>query len=258
MNTIITLISDWRTRDPYLAMFKGEILSSLQDACIIDITHTVDMFNVAQTAFLSRNSYKKFPEGTFHLMLTNVSENDTFDPVIVEYDRHFFVGNDNGVFRLMFDRHLPLSGKKYAAEGPAGAWTKMIALVKAAAAQELDHITQPYDTFVEQLPHLPMYDENQRRIEGEIVYIDAFCNAITNIPVAMFKEAVKECPFEAYINAKKMWKCQKYHETYIPEKDDEFYLAGNALGYVEVAVFQGNIAVLMDLKVGDQITIECK
>ena len=258
MKTIITLISDWRTRDPFLAMFKGEILSSIQEACIIDITHTVDMFNVAQTAFLSRNSYKKFPDGTFHLMLTNVSENDTFDPVIVEHDRHFFVGNDNGIFRLMFDRQIPLTGKKYAVGGPSGALTKMIALVKASAAQEIDRITQPYGTFVEQLPHLPMYNKDKRSIEGEIVYIDAFCNAITNIPTALFMETVKEGPFEAYVNAKKRWKCQKYHDTYIPEKDDEFYLAGNALGYVEITVFQGNIAVLMDLKVGDQITIECK
>ncbi len=258
MKTIITLISDWRTRDPFLAMFKGEILSSIQDACIVDITHTVDMFNIAQTAFLSGNSYKKFPEGTFHLLLTNVSENDTFDPVIVERDRHFFVGNDNGIFRLMFDRTSALSGRQYAAGGQAGALTKMVALVKATAAQEIDRITRPYETFVEQLPHLPIYDDNNRIIEGEIVYIDAFCNAITNIPTAMFKKAVKEGQFEAYINAKKRWKCQKYHDTYVPEKDDEFYLAGNALGYVEVAVFQGNIAVLMDLKVGDQITIECK
>ncbi len=258
MKTIITLISDWRTRDPFLAMFKGEILSSIPDANIIDITHTVDMFNIAQTAFLLRNSFKKFPEGTFHLMLTNVSENDTFDPVIVEHDRHFFVGNDNGIFRLVFDRQIPLSGKKYAKGGQSGALTKMIALVKASAAQEIDNITQTYETFVEQLTHLPICNEDKRSIEGEVVYIDAFCNAITNIPMSMFKRTVKGSPFEAYINAKKRWKCQKYHDTYIPEKDDEFYLAGNAFGYVEITVFQGNIAVLMDLKVGDQITIECK
>ena len=63
MRPIVTLISDWRTRDPYVAMFKGKLLSAVPDAEIMDISHVVDLFNVSQTAFLTLQSYRNFPRG---------------------------------------------------------------------------------------------------------------------------------------------------------------------------------------------------
>ena len=46
MRPIITLISDWRLRDPYVAMFKGALLSESPEANLLDITHYVDVFNL--------------------------------------------------------------------------------------------------------------------------------------------------------------------------------------------------------------------
>ena len=58
----ITLISDWKLRDPYVAMFKGQLLKAVPDANIIDITHAIDSFSIEQTAFILKNSYSSFPE----------------------------------------------------------------------------------------------------------------------------------------------------------------------------------------------------
>ena len=57
MNQIITLLSDWRLRDPYVAMLKGELWKAQPDAQILDITHYVDKFNLPQTALLMKTSY---------------------------------------------------------------------------------------------------------------------------------------------------------------------------------------------------------
>ena len=51
MNQIITLLSDWRLRDPYVAMLKGELLKTLPDAQIVDITHYVDKFDLIHPGF---------------------------------------------------------------------------------------------------------------------------------------------------------------------------------------------------------------
>ena len=91
MNQIITLLSDWRLRDPYVAILKGRILQALPDAQIIDITHYVDKFNIIQTALLMQTGYSSFPEGSIHLMMTNMSLYSTFSPVLLFHDGHYFI-----------------------------------------------------------------------------------------------------------------------------------------------------------------------
>lgn len=253
MRPIVTLISDWRTRDPYVAMFKGKLLSAVPDAEIMDISHVVDLFNVNQTAFLTLQSYNKFPKGSIHIMLTNASATSSFAPVVVEYDGHFFIGEDNGIFCIMFNLHFPITGHQYSGNTPR-ALDRIVELAQAVVDNKLESVTKEYTSFKRLFSALPIHFNNDKTIEGEIVYIDAYFNAITNIPVSMFKEAVGNGTFQATIQSKKEWKCQIYHESYTPE--EEFYFTGNALGCLEIAMYQGNVAILADFKVGDKITIK--
>ena len=185
-------------------------------------------------------------------MLTNATATSTFAPVVVEYDQHFFIGEDNGIFCLMFNRHFPIAARQYSGSTPC-ALDRIIELAQAVANGKLDAITVEYANFKRMFSALPIHFANDRRIEGDIVYIDAYFNAITNIPVNMFKEAVGKGTFQATIQSKKEWKCQIYHESYSPE--EEFYLTGNALGCLEIAMYQGDVAILADFKVGDKIII---
>ena len=252
MRPIVTLISDWRIRDPYVAMFKGKLLSAVPDAEIIDISHVVDLFNINQTAFLTLQSYRNFPEGSIHILLTNASATSTFAPVVVEYDGHFFIGEDNGIFCIMFNRQFPITGHQYSGKTPY-ALDRIIELTQAVVDNKYESVTDEYTNFKRMFAALPIHFETDRKIEGEIVYIDAYFNAITNIPVSMFKGAVQGGSFQATIQSKKEWKCQIYHDSY--SQEEEFYFTGNALGCLEIAMYQGNVAILADFRVGDKITI---
>lgn len=86
----ITLISDWKLRDPYVAMFKGKIVSTIQDAQIFDITHAIPLYEIEQTAFILQNSYQSFPERSLHVILTGTSFSDTNEPIIASVGNHFF------------------------------------------------------------------------------------------------------------------------------------------------------------------------
>ena len=66
MQPIITLTSDWRLRDPYIAIFKGLLQNHLPQANIIDITHHLDFNNLNQTAFLLLQSYPHLPAPAPH------------------------------------------------------------------------------------------------------------------------------------------------------------------------------------------------
>ncbi|MCR4858589.1 MAG: SAM-dependent chlorinase/fluorinase [Bacteroidales bacterium] len=250
---IITLISDWRLRDPYVAMLKGRLLTTHPDANIIDISHHIDFFNVAQSAFIMKNSYQNFPEGSIHLMLTNTAHTATAPAVLLEHDGHYFIGQDNGVFFLMFGMKGPLQGRRLftvhdtTVEG-------MFHLVQAIHDGNLHEVTEEYHDFERTLGAEPIHIAPQRSIEGEIVYIDAAFNAITNIPTAMFKEAVHGGTFKMTVHSKTEWKIEKFFEHY--SKTEGMFLTNNALHHIQISMYQGEVSLLASLSVGDKVEIE--
>lgn len=254
MKPTITLISDWRNRDPYLAIFKGQILDTLSDAHILDVTHYIDMFSISQTALLMKQSYPYFPESSIHLLLTNASFTSTFKPVVVKHNNHYFIGEDNGIFRLMFGNNAELSGWQSTADmNSTNSLRVMIDLIKAIQDDNLSATTTSYSNFKPSLAPEAYHSAFQRQIQGKVIYFDAFCNVVTNIPTAMFKEAVKDNPFTATIKSEAQWTIQQYHENHIPDKS--MYLTNNALGLIEAAMYQGKLAILATISIGDEIII---
>lgn len=253
MRPTITLISDWRLRDPYVSFLKAEILRLLPEAAILDISHHVDMYDIGQTAFLMKQSYDRFPEGSIHLILTNTTFSSTYHPVMLSFKGHYFIGEDNGIFTMMFKNSgESLAGRQYVEEGKS-AIEKMLKMMEALTEGSLEQKTVPYDQFALKLMEQAYHNQNQRMIEGKIMYVDAFFNAITNIPVKMFLEAVGDHPFKAVVKSSNDWQTDIYAGTY--RDCQSIMLTNNPLGCLEIAYYQGKVAVLADINEGSTITI---
>lgn len=253
MQPIITLTSDWRLRDPYIAIFKGLLQNHLPQANIIDITHHLDFNNLNQTAFLLLQSYPHFPQGSIHLILTNVSASSQFNPVVFEYDGHYFIGEDNGIFCLMFGQKTALKGRIFQNDNNLNALEKILSSTQDVAAGDYFTHTEEYTDFSSKFMPEAINFINDHKIEGEIVYIDAYCNALTNIPTEMFLEATKGENFQGIIMSKTDWPINEYHEQYV--ESNKFYFTNNMLNCLEITYYQGKIAILADLKVGDKVEI---
>lgn len=65
---IITLTSDYGTLDYRVAAIKGSIYNELATINIVDITHQIQAYNLQQTAYIIRSSYKYYPKGTIHII----------------------------------------------------------------------------------------------------------------------------------------------------------------------------------------------
>ena len=254
MNHIVTLISDWRLRDPYVSMLKGRLLQSQPDAQILDITHYVDKFNLLQTGLLMKTCYSSFPDGSVHLLLTNMSLNSTFAPVVLPHNGHYFIGEDNGVFHLMFGQETVLKGFQLS-DCKENTLTQLIRLLELINSGRLSEETTEYLNFKRMFVELPDYSAGDQQIEGHIVYIDAFNNAVTDIPMAMFEKAVGNRSFTATIESKGTWTITKHFHHY-PVSEEEMVLCDNALGFIEVSMYQSDVAILSDLEPGDKIIIK--
>ena len=90
-------------KDHYLAAVKGSIHKLIPDAEIVDISHNIPSFDLNQTSFIIRNSYKYFPEGSIHIIGVKSDASISTPHTAVLYDGHYFIGADNGVFSLIFD-----------------------------------------------------------------------------------------------------------------------------------------------------------
>jgi hypothetical protein len=254
MNQIITLLSDWRLRDPYVAMLKGELLKALPESQILDITHYIDKFNLPQTVLLMKTSYRSFPEGSIHLILTNMSLNSTFPPVALFHNGHWFIGEDNGVFHLMFGQETALKGFQLP-DSKLNTLNQILELIRLINSGKIEKKAAEYLKFKQKFAEEYEHSAENQQIEGSIIYIDAFFNAITDIPAELFEKVVGKRPFTATIYSKGIWTVTEFAEDY-HTLEDEMFLCNNALGLIEIAGNQLDVAVLADLEPGNKIIIK--
>jgi len=252
---MITLISDWKLRDPYIGIFKGQLLKLLPNMQIVDITHSLEMFNLSQTAFIAKNSYSFFPEKTIHIILSGLSFSYETKPVLLVYNGHFFIGEDTGVFSMMFGTEN-IEAYQYNGNISLSATEKLAVMALMAFRNDYSKQTIVYPALKFQLSNLsePDYNEERKIISGKIAYIDSYCNAVTNIPISMF-EAVGKKQFEATVssNARPLIISDCY--PHYNQQESKVFFVYNQLGFLEIVLYEGNIATLADIKVGNDVEI---
>ncbi len=99
---IVTLTTDWGTRDFFAGMVKGRLYSLIPDVQVVDITHDIESYNRAQAAFVISNACMEFPEGTIHIIDVDSHESKEHPYMVVEYQKQYFICADNGIAGVVF------------------------------------------------------------------------------------------------------------------------------------------------------------
>jgi len=192
---MITLTSDFGT--PYPAVMKGVILSQA-DARLVDIGHDFPRQDVRAAAFWLAQTLVAFPPAV-HLVVVDPGVGTDRDALVVRAGDHVLVGPDNGVL-LPPARALTSGGDgdDYGADIDAyeletddpesstfhgrDVFAPGAAAVHEAGIDrlpELDGVT-PADDVVDL--RLPRAEVDADGADGEVVVVDGFGNAITNVP----------------------------------------------------------------------------
>src|SRR3990172_12239023 len=104
---IITLTTDFGTKDPFVGTMKGVILSICPDAILIDITHQIEPYHILEAALTLKASHHFFPVGTVHLAVIDPGVGGPRRPILAETAKYCFVAADNGVLSLVYqDKEL--------------------------------------------------------------------------------------------------------------------------------------------------------
>jgi len=101
---IVTLLTDFGTADYYVGAMKGAVLSVNPSARILDLTHEVPAHDVEAGAFTLAAASETFPAGTVHVAVVDPGVGSARRALVVEGGGQLFVGPDNGLFGLVYER----------------------------------------------------------------------------------------------------------------------------------------------------------
>lgn len=270
--SIITLTTDYGLKDHFVGALKGKLLTEFREATIIDISHDIDAFNVAEAAYIIGASYSSFPKGTVHLIGVDIELNNENQHIAMQWNDHYFICADNGILSMLTQKIVPqkLVAITIHDRLPNDA-TDMDVFVKVschlAKGGLLNVIGKEIKSIKEVTELQAVVNENQ--IKGYVTYIDHFGNVVTNISKKMFLETGKSRPYELKFKRQIIKTIlPKYSDIGISEKYPLKYYEGqklaifNEAGFLEIAIFRsnpdtvGSATSLLGLIYRDVVTIE--
>ncbi len=269
---IVTLTTDLGLKDHYVASLKGQLLSKNSNIHIVDVSHNVEPFNIAQASYYINNVVKDFPEGTVHFIgvdcipVINInSPKLNFYPIIMKLKGHYFVGLDNGFFSLLPNFHeaeeivqIHDFSTTFALRYP----TKYIyvpAILDILEGKALSSLGDRLETVRRAFVTQATTDTNL--IKGSVIHVDHYGNVVVNISEGLFKKIGKGEAFTIYFRQSKYFIeriVDNYNEVPIGEKLALFNTNGN----LEIAINKGvkgsggGASTLLGLKTNDIVRVE--
>lgn len=253
--SIVTITSDWNSDDYYSAAVKGKILSRCPDTTLVNITNQVPPFGIAQAAFQLRHAYRHFPAGSVHLIAVNSETKEKQAAIALKANEHYFIGNDNGIFGLILDED---PDEVVQIDCPADDTFPELSVFAEAVCDlltsgKLGSLGKHYKLVNKRVPMLPTIDESV--INGSVVYIDSYKNALTNINRELFDQIGKGRPFEIFIQSNH-YRINRLNERYSESSLGEMVALFNSIGLLEIAINGGNAAELLNLSINSPIRIK--
>lgn len=250
---VITLTTDFGDSDWFVGVVKGVILARAPQAHLVDITHRVPRGDVTAAAFILRNAVPWFPANSIHVAVVDPGVGSARAPLAIRWGEGFLVGPDNGLFGPLLeqkpgwlarriahpDARLPeLSATFHGRDifAPAAAWL--------AQGGDFDQIGP--QVAAPETVQLPRAQPEPDGFHGQVVYVDGFGNAITNLPnQALGPEAAGRWEVRLPDGT-----CVKLGPCYAAVPPGYPVAVPGSTGYVELAVNGGSAAQALGLKPG--------
>ncbi len=256
MPRIVTITSDFGWKDYYLAIMKGAILTQVPEVNLVDITHEIENYDIVHAAFVVQNTWKSFPAGTIHIISVNDFGNPSQTFLAIKQSEHYFLGPDNGIFSLVFPE---APAETFQLPFPRTAVSPFP--LKEVYANAVAHIHQnlpfhdigsPLTNIVKRLSFQPVITPS--RIQGTVIHIDNYENAIVNIRKDLFERVGHGRSFS--ILFKRHDPIRQLNERYQDVPIGEVLSFFNSAGYLEIAINMGKASSLLDLKLEDSVQID--
>ena len=237
---------------------KGVILGIAPRATVVDITHAVPPGDVRAAAFVLASSWQWFPPNTIHVAVVDPGVGSKRKAIAVRSGATTFLAPDNGLLSLA------LSGRKVSGirslenprcfPGPISrtfhgrdVFAPCAAhLCRGASFSKLGPALQDYRRL-----DWPEPRRGRSGISGEIIYMDHFGNAITNIYAGLLRKQPSQSA-RVVLNRKASFPLREFYQSV---QIGKLVAVLGSTGFLELAINGGNAASKFGIRIGQKIRL---
>jgi S-adenosylmethionine hydrolase len=237
---------------------KGVILSIHPRARIVDITHHIGAYQIAEAGFVIAQAYPFFPKNTVHLIVVDPGVGTSRRPILAQAAGQFFVAPDNGVLSMTYSREKhkvrAVTNERYFLKPVSQTFHGRDVFSPVAA--HLARGTPParFGKLIQDYLRLEFEKpvrSGKRLWTGSVLKIDNFGNLITNFRLADFPQ-LAERPFEMAIGLEKV---ERLTHNYAESPPGELFVIEGSSGYLEVSLSQASAARRLGCGVGAPVEL---
>jgi len=259
---VLTLLSDYGLKGPFVAEIKGLILKINPKVTIVDITHDLGNHEILECALNLARSAPFFPDETVHIVFTNPDISVDSQPIIIQTENAWLVGFDNGILAPAAERlgvkevyRIEVNSKLLPhRESDTFLGRDVLAPVGALLATGIS--PSKIGKRISGFHHISDFNPkiNNNRIESKVIHIDNFGNLVTNVTSDDLKKMSINEEHTFILNVDNQEIKIPFVRNYSCVEKDRllFCLCG---GYLELAVYLGSAQKTTGLKVGDKFNI---
>ncbi len=242
----IALLTDFGTRDYFVAAMKGAVLSIDPKALIVDITHDIAPQAVLEAAFTLNACYRDFPLGTIFTVVVDPGVGSERRAIAAESDGYYFAGPDNGVLSFVLGpnaRVFGLENAEFFAKKVSATFHGRDIFAPAAAHMSLGFDPSAFGPRVKDPilleQRIPKHDDTEV-LTGCVLHIDRFGNIITN-----FKRSDMPESGHLEVNGTRIANFRRY---FADGPAGELFLIEGSAGLVEIASYGASAAEITGAK----------
>jgi hypothetical protein len=262
---IITLLTDFGEQDYFVGAMKGALLQTSPNVEIIDIAHNIPAHDIFQAAFMLKNYYRYFPNGSIHVVVVDPGVGTARRPILTSSESGLFVAPDNGVLSYVYAEEERYEVREITADhyfmkprsktfdgrdvfAPVAGWL--------ARGVNPSSLGEPIDDYKKFDPPQPVAIKEDAW-KCKILYVDRFGNLIGNLPKEQFKELLNASEKRRF--AFRIGDCtiSKISQNFAEgEKGDEILAIFGSSGLLEFCVNQGSAAKRANISVGQDFLLK--
>jgi len=244
--TVITLLTDFGTADGYVGEMKGVILSDAPGATIVDITHDIPAHDVEVGRLTLARYWRRFPAGTVHVAVVDPGVGSSRGALAIASEDRFLVGPDNGLLSpallVRGARAVALDVPPHASATFHGRDVFAPAAARLARGVDVDELGQPFsDPVIRRTPE--PHRSASGDIVGEVIAVDRFGNAITNLAGPRGGGVI--------VDGREI----ALRRTYADMRPGEVGAVVGSTGLIEIVVREGRAADTLKLTRGAPVTL---
>jgi len=260
---LITLLSDFGLRDPYVAEMKAVILSICPNASIVDVSHEVDKYDVRMGAYVLARAAPYFPKGTIHVAVVDPGVGTERKPIIITTIHSIYVGPDNGLLMPSAQKEKvssvhEITNPKYMLRRISSTFHGRDVFSPIAAYLAQGILVSDFGPEISDfcVPSFAQPSILEHVIKGEVIYVDGFGNVVTNITAEHLNLINAKEGKRLSVALKNKNIAVKLCSTYGEVPANTPLAVVGSGGFLELAVNQGDASKSFRAKTGDKIGLE--